>query len=91
MSMVDINNEDYGIGDILREMREKAGFTKAELAQKINCHKSHIYRLEKGEAAPSLPLAKQWVLVTKPSLSLLFSLLIPQEYLKWIRRNRRKE
>jgi DNA-binding XRE family transcriptional regulator len=84
--MVDISNS--GIGDILREMRENAGLTPAELAIKINCHKSHIYRLEKGEADPSLPLAKRWVLVTRPNLILLFKLLIPSEYLRTIRKLR---
>lgn len=89
--MVDVSSDNAGIGDILKEMRERANLTPAELAQKINCHKSHIYRLEKGEADPSLPLAKRWVLVTKPSLPLLFKLLIPQEYLKWIRKIRGQE
>ncbi len=91
MSMVDINNDNYGIGDILKEMREKAGLTPAELAHKVDCHKSHVYRLEKGEAEPSLPLVKRWILVTRPSWSLVASLLIPSEYLRWYRKNRRKE
>lgn len=87
--MVEVGSDNHGIGAILREMREAAKLKPNELALKIGCDKSHIYRLENGEADPSLSLAKRWVLVTKPSLPLLLSLLVPSEYLRWYRNLRR--
>lgn len=87
--MTDVTNDNNGIGAILKEMREAAKLKPNELALKIGCDKSHIYRLENGEADPSLSLAKRWVLVTKPNAHLLLSLLVPSEYLRWYRNFRR--
>jgi transcriptional regulator with XRE-family HTH domain len=68
-------------GDIFRDMREKAGLSATQLAAKIGCAKSHIYRVEKNEADPSLQFCKKWITVTKPSLYLIIKLLIPREFL----------
>lgn len=77
-------------GDILRLMRVNANLGVDELASKVGINRSHVYRLEKGEAEPSLTIVKDWVLATKPSVGLMWRLLVPREFEKHYRENRGK-
>ena len=43
-------------GQILYPARKSAGITQSELAQRINCTKSYISKLEKGHMNPSAGL-----------------------------------
>ena len=43
----------------LREYREKAGLTQAELAKKINIAQSMIAHIERGAKSPTLFLAEE--------------------------------
>ena len=42
------------IGNNIKEQRKKAGFTQAELAEKINVDPKYISRLETGTSTPSI-------------------------------------
>jgi transcriptional regulator with XRE-family HTH domain len=75
-------------GEILRAMRKKANLNVEELALKIGIHRSYVYRLENGEAEPSLTIVKEWVKATRPSWGLMWRLLVPREFEKHYRENR---
>jgi len=57
------------IGSNFKTLREKAGFTHQQLADAVNglgrvtVSWRHIYRLDKNEVAPSLPLAQELSLI----------------------------
>ena len=41
-------------GQIIRDIRQEAGFTQSELANKIGADKSYVSRVERGEIMPSV-------------------------------------
>lgn len=53
-------NKEYlqQIGNNLRKIRNKAGFSQQELADNSNVAKSTIQRIEKGELNPSVILLR---------------------------------
>ncbi len=53
-------NKEYlqQIGNNLRKIRNKVGFSQQELADNSNVAKSTIQRIEKGELNPSIILLK---------------------------------
>jgi DNA-binding XRE family transcriptional regulator len=48
--------EKSGFGPRLRELREAAGLTQQELAEKAGCHKQTITKLEAEAQEPAWPL-----------------------------------
>lgn len=75
-------------GEILKAMRKGAKLSVDELALKIGIHRSYVYRLENGEAEPSLTIAKDWLNATRPNLGLMWRLIVPREFWKHYRENR---
>jgi transcriptional regulator with XRE-family HTH domain len=47
----------YKLGEKLRMLRTKRGFTVRELGNILGVDHSHITKIERGENIPSLPLA----------------------------------
>jgi DNA-binding XRE family transcriptional regulator len=43
----------------LREYRERTGLSQAKMAEAVECQKSMICRLERGERKPSFALAQR--------------------------------
>lgn len=43
-------------GKRIKELREEHGYTQMQLAEMLNVNRSHIYRMEQGEKAPSIDL-----------------------------------
>lgn len=83
---------EEGRGHIFKKMRLAAGMTPDELADKVNCARSHVYRIEKDESEPSLKIALDWVRATNAAIkspALVVELLMPNEFLAHLRQKRR--
>lgn len=46
---------------LLINLRERQGWTGAELAKRMGAYKSTVYRIEAGVSHPSLALMQKWV------------------------------
>lgn len=58
------------VRDTLKEMREAAGISQAELARRMERPASMISRVESGDAEPTMPEAAAWATACGRSLSL---------------------
>ena len=65
--------EQFKIGIILREMREEAGFTQQQLADKLNTKKSAISRIENHSEDIRLATLKKYAEALGKKLELLFT------------------
>jgi len=52
--------EEFELIDTLLRMREQAGLTQEELANRMGTNKSNICRLERGNTNPSLSTLKKY-------------------------------
>lgn len=52
--------------NLLRNLRESAGLTVAELSAKSRISRSYIYKVEGDATSPSIDVVKRWVQATKP-------------------------
>lgn len=69
MSMTD---SDQGMGwdafgGYFRRMRKRRGLSQERLANLLNCHRTHIYRIERGERRPSRVFLRLGVAMCGPS------------------------
>ena len=68
----------YDAGNTLLELREKAGMTQPELAEKINVEPNSVHRYEKGERQMNLHTAYE----ASVALGVPMEDLIPDSYKK---------
>lgn len=68
----------YDAGNILLELREKAGMTQPELAEKMNVEPNSVHRYEKGERQMNLHTAYE----ASVALGVPMEDLIPDSYKK---------
>lgn len=59
------NSIEYG--QMLREMRIRAGLTQEELAHELNRTKSCVSKYERGWKLPDIETFRNWVRITKES------------------------
>ena len=52
------------MGYLLREAREAAGLTQAQLAERLECSQQAVARAERWEANPTLALVERWAAAT---------------------------
>lgn len=55
-------NEPSSFAARLRQLREAAGLSQNELERRANLGRSYVLRLERGENAPSLEVARRLAL-----------------------------
>lgn len=53
-----MGSEDQKLAKILREAREKAGLTQAEVAEKAGIHFNYYARVERGEVTPRVDIVE---------------------------------
>lgn len=53
-----MGSKDQQLAKILREAREKAGLTQAEVAQKAGIHFNYYARVERGEVTPRVDIVE---------------------------------
>jgi transcriptional regulator with XRE-family HTH domain len=63
-----MSKEDQKLAKILKEAREKAGFTQAEVAEKAGIHFNYYARVERGEVTPRVDIVEQIAKALKMSL-----------------------
>lgn len=66
----------YDAGNVLLELREKAGMTQPELAEKMNVEPNSVHRYEKGERQMNLHTAYE----ASVALGVPMEKLIPDSY-----------
>lgn len=52
---------DERLGCLLREVREQAGFTQVQLAERLNIHQASVSYIELGKNFPSWPTIQAWL------------------------------
>lgn len=57
-AMVDLDKLDDGAPNRIAELREARGWSRAELAEKLDCGEQHVWRLEKGKRG----LSDKWLI-----------------------------
>ncbi len=67
-----MGSEDQKLAKILREAREKAGLTQAEVAEKAGIHFNYYARVERGEVTPRVDIVENIARALKINLRLPF-------------------
>lgn len=52
--------EDSPAGYLLREARERAGLTQAELAERLDCSQQAVAQAERWDANPTVAFLRRW-------------------------------
>lgn len=68
--MTDMGSEDTKLAKILKDAREKAGLTQAEVAEKAGIHFNYYARVERGEVTPRVDIVENIAKALKISLRL---------------------
>lgn len=63
-----MSSEDQKLAKILKESREKAGLTQAEVAEKAGIHFNYYARVERGEVTPRVDIVEKIAQALKISL-----------------------
>ncbi len=66
--MTNMGSEDTKLAKILKEAREKAGLTQAEVAERAGIHFNYYARVERGEVTPRVDIVEQIAKALKISL-----------------------
>lgn len=64
MSTIKTNNDDFNLGERLKNTRKVRGYTQEKLAERLEISKDYVSRIEKGERQPSPHLKRaieQWI------------------------------
>lgn len=56
--------EDSPAGYLLREARERAGLTQADLAARLGCSQQAVAQAERPDANPTVRLLRRWAAAT---------------------------
>lgn len=67
-----MGSEDQKLAKILKEAREKAGLTQAEVAEKAGIHFNYYARVERGEVTPRVDIVENIARALKINLRLPF-------------------
>lgn len=54
-----MSKEDQKLAKILKDAREKAGLTQAQVAEKAGIHFNYYARVERGEVTPRVDIVEQ--------------------------------
>lgn len=65
--------EELPAGYLLREAREAAGLTQAELAARLGCSQQAVARAERWPSNPTVALMRRWAAATGRRLELGFA------------------
>ena len=65
--------EELPAGYLLREAREAAGLTQAELAERLDCSQQAVARAERWRSNPTVSLMRRWAEATGKRLEIWFS------------------
>jgi len=65
------NGTIYGLGDKLKKLREKHGFSQKEISERVNVHQNTISRYESDSLTPKLETLIQFAIVYNTSLDYL--------------------
>lgn len=68
--MPNMGSEDTKLAKILKEAREKAGLTQAEVAERAGIHFNYYVRVERGEVTPRVDIVENIAKALKISLRL---------------------
>lgn len=63
-----MSKEDQKLAKILKDAREKAGLTQAEVAEKAGIHFNYYARVERGEVTPRVDIVENIAKALKISL-----------------------
>ena len=64
--------EDSPAGYLLREARERAGLTQAELAERLSCSQQAVAQAEHPDANPTVRFLRRWAAATGYRLDIDF-------------------
>jgi len=64
--------EELPAGYLLREAREAAGLTQAELAERLGCSQQAVARAERWRSNPTVALLRRWAAATGKRLEIGF-------------------
>lgn len=56
--------EELPVGYLMREAREAAGFSQAQLARRLGCSQQAVARAERWESNPTVKLLRAWAEAT---------------------------
>lgn len=62
--------DELPAGYLLREARETAGLTQAELAQRLGCSQQAVARAERWESNPTVAFMRRWARAVRAELNL---------------------
>jgi len=65
-----MGSEDKKLAKILKDAREKAGLTQAEIAEKAGIHFNYYARVERGEVTPRVDIVENIARALKINLRL---------------------
>lgn len=65
--------EDSPAGYILREVREKANLSQAELAARLDCTQQAVAQAERWDANPTVAFLRRWAAATDSRLAIELS------------------
>ena len=65
-----MGSEDKKLAKILKDAREKAGLTQAEIAEKAGIHFNYYARVERGEVTPRVDIVENIARALKINLKL---------------------
>ena len=65
-----MGSEDKKLAKILKDAREKAGLTQAEVAEKAGIHFNYYARVERGEVTPRVDIVDNLARALKINLRL---------------------
>ena len=65
-----MGSEDKKLAKILKDAREKAGLTQAEVAEKAGIHFNYYARVERGEVTPRVDIVENLARALKINLRL---------------------
>jgi transcriptional regulator with XRE-family HTH domain len=65
-----MGSEDKKLAKILKDAREKAGLTQAEVAEKAGIHFNYYARVERGEVTPRVDIVENIARALKINLRL---------------------
>jgi transcriptional regulator with XRE-family HTH domain len=65
-----MSSEDKKLAKILKDAREKAGLTQAEVADKAGIHFNYYARVERGEVTPRVDIVENIARALKINLRL---------------------
>ena len=65
--------EELPAGYLLREVREAAGLTQSELAERLDCTQQAIARAERWSSNPTVSLLRRWAAATERRLEIAFA------------------